>query len=74
MSKKGNSRSGATRSHGSDRSQEGAKKLFQKGYVPQDKRGYTPVATTSKLPKAPQGGTGQSGPAPSTSQTDGNHS
>lgn len=48
-----------------------AQRPIQEGYVPVEKKGYTPAATTSKLPQAPTGGTGQSTPNTSnqTSQT-----
>lgn len=36
-----------------------AQRPIQEGYVP-GKRGYTPAATSSKLPQAPAGGTAQS--------------
>lgn len=39
---------------------------MQEGYVPVEKKGYTPAASTEKLPKAPQGGTGQSSASSST--------
>ena len=43
--------------------------LQREGYVPFERKGYTPVASAPKLPKAPQGGTGQSSPKPAVEHT-----
>lgn len=50
------------RSAGSGAATNSKQEKVYEGYVPLEKRGYTPMSTTSKLPRPPKGGTGQSSP------------
>ena len=47
------------RSNG-DKSEKGGYRPLNEGYSPFEKKGYTPVSSGAKLPKAPAGGSGES--------------
>ncbi|MEX2430402.1 MAG: hypothetical protein WD645_00610 [Dehalococcoidia bacterium] len=47
----------------SDRIDGGTSRPRREGYSPSDQRGYVPTGSSQGLPKAPPGGTGQTGVA-----------
>ena len=46
-----------------DRFEKGGYRPLQEGYTPDGQRGYVPIGSGDGLPKAPPGGTGESGVA-----------